>query len=78
MVTGIRQLSAFNKVRNGHFLRFSEALRENPFFAVVAAIRLIYPDFVDSKGIDLEKDVFYAPFLAEASSTIQFLAREER
>jgi len=74
MVTCIRQLSAFNKVRNGHFLGLDESSRENLFFAVVAAIRLIYPDFLDSKGIDLEKDVFYTPALAEASSTIKFLA----
>ena len=45
---------------------------------MVAAIGLIYADFLDSKGIDFEKKVFYAPFLAEVSSTIKFLAREER
>jgi len=74
MVTCIRQLGAFNKVRNGHFLSFGESLRENLFFAMVAAIRLICPDFLDSNWIDLEKNVVYAPFLAEASSTIKFLA----
>jgi hypothetical protein len=74
MVTCIRQLGAFNKVRNGHSPGLGESLRKNLFFAVVAAIRFIYPDFLDSKGIHLEENVAYVPFLAEASSTIQFLA----
>ena len=45
---------------------------------MVAAVRFIYPDFLYTKGIDLEEDVFYAPFFTESGSTIQFLTRQER